>query len=612
MPKINSRKLRTNLYGFSQAVNVVTTGRWILLCILVGIVAGLSSIVFSYLISHLQDLSLSGWAGFSLPEPGGESITGNSAESVTGNIILTFSQNWPVIVLPAIGGLISGFLVFTWAPEAKGHGTDSVIKAYHHNKGIIKPIVPVIKIIASAFTIGTGGSAGKEGPIAQIVAGFGSFLSQKINLSEKERKILVMAGIGAGIGSIFKAPIGGAIFSSEVLYRKDMESDGLMASIIAAIVGYSIYASVSGWEPMFSFQPVHFQKPLELPLYILLAILIMVAGIIYTKIFYKTEEIFDRFKISNYYKPAIGGLLVGIMGFFYPSVLGSSYGFLQAALHGNLAISFMLILAILKILATSLTISSGGSGGVFAPSLVIGGLIGGAFGFAAQAMFPGLVTTPEGFVLVGMASFFAGAANVPIASTILITEMSESYGLLVPLLFASAIAYIGAQSWSIYKQQLEDRFASQSHRGQFMSDVLENVKVRSAYRRVHNMPIVNFKCHVRDIIDAFTTAETLVLPVENDQGKIVGLISLYDVRALLDEENNDLIIAADIMYHAKSLHLNDPLNKAFDQFIETGLPEIPVLKHGKENEFIGTLSERGFLIAYERAIKSDEYETAQP
>lgn len=610
MPKINARKLRTNLHGFGQAVNVISTGRWIFFCIIVGVIAGLSSLIFSYLLHVFQDYTISQWAGIFVPEPGGESLKGATDQIVSGNPVMHFSTNWPILVLPALGGIVSGFLVFTFAPSAEGHGTDAVIKAYHHNNGLIKPRVPIVKLIASAFTIGTGGSAGKEGPIAQIVAGASSWLSTKINLTPRERKMLMMAGMGAGIGSIFKAPIGGAIFSSEVLYKKDMESEGLMASIISAIVGYSVYASFTGWEPIFSFKPVHFQRPAELPLYIILALIVMVAGIIYTKTFYGVKDLFEKIHIPNHFKPAIGGLVVGIIGFFFPAILGSSYGYLQAALDGHLALSFMLALAVLKIIATSFTINSGGSGGVFAPSLVIGGLIGGAFGYAMQAMFPALVTNPEGYVLVGMASFFAGSANVPIASTILITEMSESYGLIVPLLFASAIAYIGAQNWSIYIQQIEDRFASTSHRGEFLNEVLENIKVRSAFRRIRNMPVVNHRSTVKEILDAFTNAETLVLPVENDESKVVGMLSLYDVRNLINQEaTTDLIIAADIMYPPQAVHLNDPLSKAFDYFIMSGEPEIPVLKNGSETEFIGTISERGFLIAYEKAVKEEPEET---
>ena len=611
MPKITSRKLRTNLYGFSQAVNVVTTGRWILLTVLVGIFSGIAAMLFKFGLGFMETNLIQGWAGVHLPVPAGELGAGEHMPAdPTGT--LTLSNNWPLFLIPVLGGLAAGMLIYTLAPEAEGHGTDAVIEAYHKRGGLIKPSVPIVKLIASGFTIGSGGSAGGEGPIAQIGAGIGSFISKKLNLSTQERKILVMSGIGAGIGAVFKAPIGGALFASEVLYRKEMETEGLMASIIAAIVGYSVYASVGGWEPIFVFDAVSFNQPLELPFYILLAIFIIAAGYLNVKVFYGIKEkIFDRIKIKPHFKPAIGGLLIGMMAFFFPAIMGSSYGYLQLALNGHLAIGFMLLLAILKVLATSFTIQSGGSGGVFAPSLVTGGLLGGAFGYLAQQMFPDLITNPEGFVLVGMAAFFSSVAKVPIASTILITEMSASYGLIVPLIFASTIAYIGAQKGGIYRQQLEDRLASAAHRDHFLHDVLDNVKIRSAYDPIDNMPVLHRSDTTDKILEAFTDSETLVLPVKDKNEKLVGLISLFDVRSLINQEMMSVIIAADIMYPPKVLHLNDSFSKAFDLFLDTGFPEIPVLKPGSETEFVGTLSERNFLLTYEKCVREgvDKRET---
>jgi len=601
MFKINSRKLRTNLHDLGQAVNVITAGRWLFYCIILGVIAGLFAIVFSYTLDAFQELVLGQMAGFKISEAGGDTTTNFLLFPETFLSVFNYQQHWLIILLPAIGGLISGFIVFHFAPEAEGHGTDAVIRSFHHNKGYVRPIVPFVKLISSVFTIGTGGSAGKEGPIAQIVAGVGSFMGTKLKMSVNERKILLTAGIAGGIGAIFKAPIGGALFASEVFYRKDFESEGLVASIISSIIGYSVYASVDGWDPIFSFNPVTFTNPYELPLFILLALVVMVFGIIYTKVFYGTKSLFDKLNIPRHVKPAIGGLLVGCIAYFFPAILGSSYTSLQAALNGNLTITFMLVLVVFKIIATSLTIQSGGSGGVFAPSLVIGGLLGGVFGYGLQAIYPGMMG-PEAYVLVGMASFFAGAANVPVAATIMITEMSKSYGLIVPLIFASAIAYLGAQNWSIYKEQLENRLSSASYRDDFLTDVLQRLKVRKAFRRIHNMPIINHRCKASEILDRFTEADAIILPVANDEERIVGMISLYDVRALIRQDVGDVIIAADIMVPPKLLHLNDSFGVAFEYFRESGEPELPVLRPGSKNKFIGVLSEREFLLAYERIM----------
>lgn len=571
---------------------------------LVGVVAGLGSTVFAWLLEHLQHILLYGFAGYNYPAPAGEGGSPGGAFNI--GQILNVSHSWLLILIPTVGGLVSGWLVYITLGDPEVQGIDAVIRSYHLNEGIIKPIVPVIRTIASILTIGSGGSAGREGPMGQFGAGFGSFLATKLKLSERERRILLMAGMGAGIGSIFRAPLGGAIFSSEVLYRKDMESEGLMPSIISSIVAYSIFASIMGWGTIFKFSTVHFQKPLELPLYIILALLETVLGIFYTRVFLGFKDrFFQRLKVNPALRPAIGGFMVGIIAFFFPAVMGSSYGYLQEALYGNLSLWFMLSLGFLKIFATTFTLQSGGSGGDFAPSLVIGGLFGGAFGAFVFSHFPQIVSDPNGYVLVGMAAFFSAVANIPIASTIIITEMSGSYQLLVPLIFASAISYIGAQSWSIYVEQLESRIDSITHRGNFIHDVLQSVRVRSAYRPVPNMPVIEKDTPVKKILDAFMASEVLVLPVVDKKiEKIVGLVSLYDVRNLLKEENNLAIIAADLMNNPVVLHLNDTLEKAFKAFIESGEPELPVLAHGSDIIAIGTLSERGFLIAYEKSVNA--------
>lgn len=602
MLKFNTRKFRTNLHDLGKAVNVITTGRWIFYCILVGVLAGLAALLFSLSLDAVEEITLNQLAGIDLPEPGGEHNLIKVKMPVLFQGTISIQSYWLIVILPAIGALVSGLLVYHFAPEAEGSGTDSVIRAFHKNKGRIKPAVPIVKLLASSFTIGTGGSAGREGPIAQIGAGIGSYLSDTFKLSERERKILLMAGMGAGIGAIFKAPIGGALFAIEVMYRKDMESEGVVATIISSIIGYSVYASFDGWDSIFTFQSLSFTNPYELPLYIILALIVMVAGIIYAKIFSKVREQFQKLEIPRYVKPALGGLLVGGVAFFFPAILGSGYGHLQAALNGNLTISFMLLLVVLKMIATAFTVQSGGSGGVFAPSLVIGGLLGGVVGLGVNTLFPGTLANPAAFVLVGMGSFFAGAANVPVSSTILITEMSKSYGLIVPLIFASVIAYLGAQNWSIYQEQIEDRQASTAYRGAFLQDVLKSVRVRSAYQRVKNLQVVNIRNNTHQILQIFGRSETLVLPVENDEKKIVGMVSLYDVRSLLSEELENIIIAADLMGPPRFLRMNDPLSKAFNYFLETGEPELLVLHPGKANGFIGVLSERDFLLAYEREM----------
>ena len=387
----------------------------IVLSAIIGVVSGLGAVVFYYLIDLSNNLFMVKTGAFVPPLI--DETTGMVSKV---NPILTtriFNLNtgvpWYLALIPAIGGLITGLIVYTWAPEAEGHGTDAAIDSFHNKKGKIRLRVPFIKTITSAITIGSGGSAGREGPIAQIGAGFASFLATKLKLSSRERRTMVIAGMGGGIGSIFRAPLGGALFATEALYSEaEFEYEAIIPAIISSIVGYSVFSSIVGWGALFHTPDFIFRKPAELFFYLVLAVICSGLGYLYVKIFYgMRDNFFKKLPIPNHLKPALGGLMLGLLALFYPQILGSGYGWVQLAIYGKMAIGLMLVIALLKIVATSLTISSGGSGGVFAPSLVIGAMLGGAFGGIAHNLFPGIATQPAAYIIVGMAGFFAGVAN---------------------------------------------------------------------------------------------------------------------------------------------------------------------------------------------------------
>jgi len=591
------------LARFGSQVDVVLTGKWLFLSLAVGIIAGLSALLFAFTLDTISHFLLTDLAGYHLPIPAGESS--DKAYTFSLEQAFTVSVPWLIVLLPAVGAGFAGMLTTYAAPEAKGGGTDATIRAFHYQKGIVPWHVPIVKFVASILTVGTGGSAGREGPMSQVCGGFASVMANVFGLSEKERKVMLLAGMSAGIGAIFQCPIGSAIYSAEVLYKRDMETEGLMPSIISSIIAYSVFSSISGWKTIFEFSAVRFEDPTELPLYILLSILLTVIGIFYVKSLNSIKlNFFDKMHIHQNWKPVIGGLMVGVIAIKFPAILESSYGYLQEGLNGNLPIWFMVLLASVKILTTGLTVKSGASGGIFAPTMVIGGLFGGAFGLAIDHYFPGTITDPKGFILVGMAAFFASVEKVPIAATIMITEMSGSYELIVPLIFASSIAFIGSQKWSLYAVQLDTKLDSPSYRGEFMVEAMDRLKVRSAFKPVKHMPILHLYDDVSKVLKAFTESELLVLPVKNKEGDLVGLISLSDLRNLLNEADSQLIVAADIMSKLYILHLNDSITKAFHIFKESNHPEIPVLAHGSTTIVIGVLTERNFLIAYEKGLNS--------
>ncbi len=354
-------------------------GRLVPLSLLVGIVAGGGALLFNVLLGWADEGFMVRAAGYHMPQAGSE---GGSA------IASGPSRRWALLIVPTIGGLLSGLLVYTLAPEAEGHGTDAMVDAFHRMRGFVRARVPFVKTIASALTIGSGGSAGREGPIAQIGAGFGSSLATWLKAGDRERRLLMLAGAAGGLGAVFRAPLGAAFFVAEVLYRDvEFEAAALIPSFVASIAAYSVYCAVLGrWGPIFTVPVLNFNHPLELLLYVALGGLCALVGIVHVKVFYGARnQIFRRLPVPNHIKPALGGLAVGTIGFFVPQVLGMGYGWTQLAIDGQLPVRLALMIVALKIVATGLTIGSGGSGGVFAPSMTIGACLGATVGTLLHA-----------------------------------------------------------------------------------------------------------------------------------------------------------------------------------------------------------------------------------
>jgi CIC family chloride channel protein len=485
---MDSTESKTRRRLFSQRARIAHAGRWALYFIAIGIIAGLGSILFHYLCQLGLHYFMDSMAGYRPPSPAGE-------HHLLAPTSRAFNR-WILLFLPAMGGLVSGWLVYTFAPEAEGHGTDAAINAYHNHGGFIRSRVPIIKTLASAITLTTGGSGGREGPIAQIGAGFGSFLATRFKLSDRDRRIMMAAGIGAGVGSIFRAPLAGALFAAEVLYRDpEFESEVIIPAGISSVVAYCLFCLVFGWGSLFESPAFKFQNPLELGPYLVLALILVVSGAFYVKMFYGTIHFFEKIKVvPNHVKPAIGGLLTGLVGFFWPQCLAFGYGFAQMALRmgdfPQITMGFLLILAFGKILTTSFSIGSGGSGGVFGPSVVIGGALGGAVGKLFNQWLPSVVTQPGAFVVVGMAGFFTAVSNTPISTIIFVSEMTNSYHLLLPSLLVCSVAYLGAQRYTIFHRQVKSKIDSQAHAGDFFVDLLQSFTVKDVLPLVKKVRLI--------------------------------------------------------------------------------------------------------------------------
>lgn len=567
--------------------------------VIVGVVSGLGAVAFYVLTQGGLHYLLDGLAGYRPEDPAGEPQLFSPTA--------TPFRRYLLILIPALGGLIAGWIVYTFAPEAEGHGTDAAIEAFHQKQGRIRGRVPIVKAIASTFTLGSGGSGGREGPIAQIGAGFGSFLADKLRLSSRERRVLLASGVGAGIGSIFRAPLAGALFAAEILYGEpEFETEVIIPATVTTIVAYSTFGLIIGFDPLFKQSPLFFKHPLELGPYTVLAVVVALASALYVKSFYGTKRFFHRLRIPNFVKPAIGGLLTGCIGFFLPEVLGFGYGVLQAALNGEVAIGLLLLVAVGKILTTSLSIGSGGSGGVFGPSMVIGGALGGVVGKLFNQWAPAIVTQPAAFVIVGMAGFFAAASNAPISTIIMVSELTGNYQLLVPAMWVCAIAYIIGRHWSIFEHQVRSRADSPAHYGDFAKDLLEEIFVRDVLQPHDDFLTVPEHLTLRQFLPIMTATEQHVFPVVNTDGELTGMVSITDVREILvDRELDDLLIMKEIAGDDLPVVTPDEdLAAVLGRFIEYELDTLPVVDPENQRKILGMLRRNDVTRSYYEKLRS--------
>jgi CIC family chloride channel protein len=589
------------------------------LSLLVGIVSGVGAIAFFTACQVVFHFALDVGAGYRPHAPGGEPP------------LLAESQGplrpWLLLVIPTVGGILSGLIVFTFAPEAEGHGTDAAIAAYHYQQGEIRPRVPFVKMIASALTLGTGGSGGREGPIAQIGAGFGSFLGKLVRLRPAERRVLMAAGMGAGVAAIFRAPLAGALFAAEVLYRSpDFESEVIIPAALASIIAYCTFGLVFGWTPLFSIPPeilnaLVFDNPLQLVPYLALALFVVVLAMLYTRSFYGLTHLFHRLHMPPHVKPALGAFLTGAVGlalyFAFGreervlAVLSFGYGSLQDAMtipaagEGSLFFAVVLFaVAVGKIVTTGLTIGSGGSGGVFGPSMVIGGCGGGALGIVLHRLAPTLVPHPAAFVIVGMAGFFAAAAKTPFSTLIMVSEMTGNYNLLLPTLWVCAIAFLLSDEQSIYSAQVMTRSRSPAHQGDYVREVLAGMLVRQFLTPEQEVPALHPGDPLPDVVDRLSGTTFHALPVTDAQGQLVGVVSLEEVYLASQLQHlSPLVVAADLMRtDVLPLRAEDPLERALELFVESDLLALPVVDGTPERRVVGIVKRADVSSTYLRYV----------
>ena len=584
-------------------------GRTLFHATLVGVAAGFVGAFFFAAVELLQFFLLEELAGYSVLRAHGETL---SLPPTT-----TPFRPWLLVLLPALGGLACGLLT-QLAPETRGGGGDATIEAFHRQDGIVRRRVVWVKTLASLVTLGTGGAGGREGPTMQIGGALGSLVGRALRVGARERRILLVAGIAAGIAAVFRTPLGAALLAVEILYRDGFEADALVPSILSSVVAYSVVISIFGESTLFTHALRFPFVPGHLPLYGVLALLVAGLAAGFATTLRLSRRFFQALPLPAWSRPALGGLLLGAFctpilvfagarsgleghGF---GILGGGYGAVQAAISGAdwlpagvAGVLLLLMLSFAKIVAA-------GSAGDFAPALAIGGLFGGAFGRAAQIALGDPAIDPGAFALVGMGVFYGGIAHVPLAALVLVCELAGNYDLLVPLMLAQGIAFVALRRQTLYPAQVPTLRDSPVHRDALLVDVLKSTRV--ADLMTTGRPFVRFdpQTPAREMLARISEATWQdVFPVVDANERMTGLVSADGLRVLANE-GPDLpwAIAADLMRPPISVRADDDLRVATERIVAEGLREIPVVD--ERGSVIGFLDESDVATVYLKAVAS--------
>ena len=568
--------------------------KWLVLGSLIGVMAGVGAIVFYEALLLATHIFLGVLAGYRVPTA---SIEGGH------NASNWFARPWALPLIVGLGALLGAVLVYRFAPDAEGHGTDAAISAVHHNPRGIRFRTVIVKIVASALTIGSGGSGGREGPTGQISAGFASLLARELDLNPSDARTAVVTGIGSGIGAIFGAPLGGAVLATEILYRDDYDGTALLPCFIASIIGYVIFASVVGFTPLFGFHNYHFTDPVNLPWFALIGVLGGFIGLLYAKGFYGIAAFFERFSGPRWLRPAIGGVLVGCIGLVIPEVLGTGYGWIQKGLGPRLLtlpLWIVLVVPFARIVATGLSIGSGGSGGIFGPGIVIGAFTGAAVWRLFEPIVPSMGHNPAPFVIIGMMCCFGGISRAPLAVMLMVAEMTGSLSVLAPAMIAVGLSWfiVRRSDDTIYRSQLKNRADAPAQRLITGMPVLSNVAVGTAMTEPRLvLAEVETDTAARKEVEQ---ANVPGAPVVDESGRFVGTVSATDLK---DPETREKSLASMVDKAAPSVSDTATLDIALDALLTTPSHWVSILDD--DRRVVGTISTSDIVRGYRLGLLAD-------
>lgn len=548
----------------------------VIVAILVGVATGLGSVAFIRLLQFSTRLFFEG-----------------------GNWLFSSFGRYHVLVLPAIGGLVVGPVIYLLAREAKGHGVPEVMRALILRGGRIRTRVAAVKIVASAITIGSGGSAGREGPMIQIGSSIGSSVAQFLRMPTERVRVFVACGAAGGVAATFNAPIAGAMFSLEVLMGQFTSEFGLV--VLSSVAASVVSRAMLGNFPSFSIPPYDLISEKELVFYLILGILSGLAGLAFVKALYAFEDLFDRWRFPEFLKPLVGGIPVGVVGLFLPQVFGTGLLTMETLL--SLQIPFAVVVALIpaKILATSLTLGSGGSGGVFAPALFIGGMVGGAFGYLVHELFPSFTAFYGAYALVGMSATFGAAAQAPITSIIILFEMTGDYHIILPLMTSTVIAVLVYRAFSVESiYTLKLKRSGIEVEAPREGDLMLQIRVREALTQ--RIISVKQDASIKELLGLIARTGQEWFPILDGSEELVGVVTYRDVVKAVDEDRLEERVLDYATRDVVCAFSDESLREVMIRFNQGDLGHLPVVDPAKPKLVVGVISRQHVIRAYNRAL----------
>lgn len=508
-------------------------------------------------------------------------------------------------LLPITGMLLLIPLSLAFPGEVNGYGFTKFLRRVNLENGVFRARTVLIKIVATALTIGSGNSAGVEGPIAQIGGTIGSQVGQKFRVSGKRMKVYIAAGCAGGIAGIFNAPIAGIFFAAEIVLLGTYEISSFAALVVASAMATVVSRAYYGEIPAFPIPDYHMVNPfVEMPLYALMAVIVGVLAVLHIRFFYFVRDQFKKLPIHAQVKPIIGAVVIGLIGIWFPQVMGDGYEYIEAALAGHAVVWVMLALVFLKSIATAITLGSGGAGGLFAPSLFVGAVFGGAFGGIMHNLLPEYTASAGAYATIGIGAFLAAATHAPMTAIFLLFEMTGNYVIIIPVMLTAILGTIVATRF--YHDSIDTvdftREGINIHEGREVA-IMKSIKVGKAL--VEDVDFISENANINHLLELFRMAtDHFYFPVVNHRGRMVGVVSMQDVKNVLHDEKQRVcfLVGAICTRNVIMLTPNDTLYDAMHLFDVKGIDEIPVVESLEDPWVLGMLRRTDVIDAYNHEV----------